>query len=258
MAIGTWKDAGDPSVYGAMDVDAGPAIAYLEKVNQKSKIKLTFTHFVGKVVAQAIEENPEINCVLRFGRLYPRKSIDVFFQVATDTQGKDLSGTTVRHANKKTLLQIAEEMQSSIRKIREKGDPDFRRMKNTMGLIPGMLVRWVINVTSFFLYTLNIWSPVFGSPKDPFGSIMVTSIGSIGLDMGFAPLVPYSKVPVLVAVGVIREVPVVRNGKIEVGTTARLCATFDHRVIDGMHASQLIRTVRRIFSDPEKELGGLV
>lgn len=255
IAIGTWKTAGDPSVYGTIEVDAVPALAYLEKLNQNSATKVTFTHFVGKSVAQAIAKHPEINCILRFGRLYPRKTIDIFFQVATDSQGKDLSGTTIREADKKSIFQIAQEMQESIHKIRNQGDPAFRRMKTSLGWIPGFLVTAVINFTSFILYTLNLWSPLFGSPKDPFGSVMITSIGSIGMDMAFAPLVPYSKVPALLAVGMIRDVPVVLEGKVEIGKRALLCATIDHRVIDGMHASQLAKTLRKIFADPEKELG---
>ncbi|MEO5970900.1 MAG: 2-oxo acid dehydrogenase subunit E2 [Bdellovibrionia bacterium] len=255
IAIGTWKTAGDPSVYGTVEVDVIPALAYLEKLNQNSEIKVTFTHFVGKVVAQAISEHPEINCILRFGRLYPRKTVDIFFQVATDTYGKDLSGTTIREADKKSVLQIAKEMQGSIQKIRNQGDPDFRRMKNTLGLIPGFFVSAAIKFTSLFLYTLNIWSAIFGSPKDPFGSVMITSIGSIGMDMAFAPLVPYSRVPALLAVGMIRDTPVIREGRVEVGKTVLLCATIDHRVIDGMHASRMVKTLRRIFADPQKELG---
>jgi pyruvate/2-oxoglutarate dehydrogenase complex dihydrolipoamide acyltransferase (E2) component len=255
VAIGTWKTVGDPSVYGTIDVDVGPALAYLEKLNQNSETKITFTHFVGKAVALAIAKHPEINCILRFGRLYPRKTVDIFFQVATDSLGRDLSGTTIREADKKSVFQIAQEMQESIDKIRNKGDPDFRRMKGTLGLIPGALVAVAINLTSLFLYTLNIWSALFGSPKDPFGSIMITSIGSIGMDMAFAPLVPYSRVPALLAVGMIRDVPVVCEGKIEIGKRALLCATIDHRVIDGIHASQMIKTLRKTFADPEKELG---
>lgn len=254
VAIGTWKTAGDPSVYGFIEMDAEPALAYLEKLKQNTEVKLTFTHFVGKAVAQAIERHPEINCILRFGKLYPRKTVDVFFQVATDFQGADLSGTTVREANKKSIIAIAEEMQNSIHKIRKEGDPSFRRMKNSIGFIPGFLVATVLNLTGFLLYTLNLWSPAFGSPKDPFGSIMITSIGSLGMDMAFAPLVPYSRVPALLAVGMIRDVPVVREGKIEIGKLALLCATIDHRVIDGVHAGQLVKTLKKIFANPEAEL----
>src|SRR5262249_21267720 len=102
---------------------------------------------------------------------------------------------------------------------------------------------------------LNIWTPLLGTPRDPFGSIMITNIGSLGLDMAFAPLVPYSRVPMLIALGAVREEPVVRGGQITVGKMIRLCSTFDHRVIDGVHAANMVRTAKAIFANPDKELG---
>jgi pyruvate dehydrogenase E2 component (dihydrolipoamide acetyltransferase) len=254
-AIGTWHTSGDPSVYGAIEVDVIPALAYLEKLNQNSNVKITFTHFVGKALAQTIEKHPEINCILRFGKLYPRKTIDIFFLVATDSEGKDLSGTTVREANKKSLLQVAQELHQNVHKIRKQGDPHFQRLKGFIGLIPGLFIGLGVKALGFILYTLNLWSPLFGTPKDPFGSIMLTSIGSIGMDMAFAPLVPWSKVPAILSVGMIRETPIVREGKVEAGKTALLCGTIDHRVIDGVHASLMIKSLRKIFAQPEKELG---
>ena len=81
---------------------------------------------------------------------------------------------------------------------------------------------------------------------------MVTNIGSLGLDT--ALLVPYSKVPVLIAVGESKLRPWVVDGQLAVRPILRLCATFDHRLIDGVHASHMSRTVQKIFADPEREL----
>ena len=54
-------------------------------------------------------------------------------------------------------------------------------------------------------------------PKDPFGGATITNIGSLGLDTGFVPLVPYTRVPIFVAPGKIDDVPVVENGKVVPG-----------------------------------------
>ena len=255
IAIGTWRTAGDPSVYGVTEIDAGPALAYLAKVKEKTGVRVTLSHFTGKAVAVTLARHPEINCILRFGRLYPRKHVDVFFQVATDAGGKDLSGTTLRDVDKKSVSELALEMQARVDAIRNKGDPEFRRMKGMMGMLPGLLTKYVLGFAGFFMYTFNLWSPLLGSPRDPFGSVMITNIGSLGLDMAFAPLVPYSRVPLLIALGTARETPVARNGKLEIAMITRICVTLDHRLIDGMHASKMSRTLTKIFADPEGELG---
>lgn len=252
VAIGTWQTVGDPSVYGILDFDAGPCLKYIEKLREKSGLHVTLTHLLGKAVALTLAKHPEINCTLRFGRLYPRKTIDIFFQVASDQTGKDLSGATLRNAETKSVLEICQEMNQSIETIRKKGDPGFRRMKSMMGLIPGGLVKYVIHWTSFILYTLNLWSPIFGSPRDPFGGVMITNIGSLGLDIAFAPLVPYSRVPILITVGSIRETPVIQKGQIVAAPICQLACTIDHRMIDGVHGSKMAATLKELLADPEK------
>ncbi len=252
IAVGTWKTVGDPSVYGVAEMDVAPALAYLEKMRVLTGVKLTLSHFTGKAIALTLARHPEINCMLRFSRLYPRKNVDVFFQVASDSSGLDLSGMTVRNADRKTIAEIALEMQDRVRAIREEGDPAFKQMKGTMGLLPSWATRYVLGIAGFMMYTLNLWSPLLGSPRDPFGSVMITNIGSLGLDMAFAPLVPYSRVPLLIAVGSAQEAPVVREGKLTVGHICKLSVTFDHRLIDGMHAARMLKTLTAIYADPEK------
>lgn len=255
VAIGTWRTAGDPSVYGMMEVPLESALAYIEEHSRASGERITVTHFAGKVCAETLKRHPEINCILRFGKLYPRKSVDVFFQVAADDTGEDLSGMTVRHADQKSLTEIAQEMGTRVRAIKSKTDKSFDRMKGLFGILPGFLSGCLLTITGFILYSLNLWTPLFGSPRDPFGSLMITNVGSLGLDTAFAPLVPYSRVPLLIALGAMREVAIVSEGQVKVGMVLKLCATFDHRLIDGVHASKMAKTIQKIFADPERELG---
>jgi pyruvate dehydrogenase E2 component (dihydrolipoamide acetyltransferase) len=79
---------------------------------------------------------------------------------------------------------------------------------------------------------------------------MITNIGSLGLDHAFVPLVPYSGVPILLALGATKQVPVVDDGKLAVGHAMNICATFDHRFIDGVHAASLARIVRSWIERP--------
>ena len=254
VAIGTWRSAGDPSVYGIIDADVTAALAYIDRLAKQTGERITLTHFIGRAIAEVCARHPEINCILRFGRLYPRSQVDIFFHVATESRGADLSGTTVRSADKKSVGEIAREMKDKVHDIRHKGDPGFKRMKGVMRLVPGFLAWPFVNVTGFILYTLNLWSPLMGMPRDPFGSAMVTNIGSLGLQTGLVPLVPYSRIPLLIAVGAVTDQPVIRNGGIEIRPVSRLGVTFDHRLIDGVHAGHMIKTFNRILHDPEKEL----
>lgn len=255
VALGTWSTVGDPSVYAELELNVESAREYLAKVSALTGKKLTLTHFVGKACAETIRRHPELNCLLRWGTLYRRSNIDIFFQVASDAKGEDLSGTTVRNIDQKNIVEIAEDMQKKVKRIRDTGDIDYKEMKKTMTRVPPWLGGYLLTLSSWLMYTLNLWTKLLGVPKDPFGSIMITSIGSIGLDRAFVPLVPYARIPCLVAIGALRDGILVIDGQIVVKPVISLCVTFDHRVIDGMHASHMAKTLKKIFAHPEEELG---
>jgi pyruvate/2-oxoglutarate dehydrogenase complex dihydrolipoamide acyltransferase (E2) component len=255
VALGTWNTVGDPSVYAELELNVESAKEYLSKVSSLTGKKLTLTHFVGKACAETIRRHPELNCLLRWGTLYRRSNIDIFFQVASDTKGEDLSGTTVRNIDQKDIVEIADDMQKKVKRIRDTGDIDYKEMKKTMKRTPPWLGGYLLTFSSWLMYTLNLWTKLLGVPKDPFGSIMVTSLGSIGLDRAFVPLVPYARIPCLVAIGALRDGILVIDGQIVVKPVISLCVTFDHRVIDGMHASHMAKTLKKIFAHPEAELG---
>jgi pyruvate dehydrogenase E2 component (dihydrolipoamide acetyltransferase) len=256
VAIGTWRTVGDPSVYGILEVDAGPALAYIARLRERTGMRVTLSHFMGRAMAEVLKRHPQINCIQRFGWLWPREDVDIFFQVASDAKGEDLSGMTVRNADRKTVLEITREMEERVRAIKEKRDRSFDRMKGLFGRIPPLLAGPLLTLSGFVMYTLNLWSPLLGAPRDPFGSVMITNIGSLGMDMAFAPLVPYSRVPLLIAMGAAKDAPVARDGRIEIAKMMKLCVTFDHRLIDGVHGSHMAKLLLRIFADPERELGG--
>ncbi len=107
-----------------------------------------------------------------------------------------------------------------------------------------------LKLLSFVMYTLNIDLSGVGIPKDAFGSATITNVGSLGLDTAYVPLVPYTRVPIFVAPGAVKDVPVVDDGKVVPGKIMNVNASFDHRFIDGFHASVLSKTLREFIENP--------
>jgi len=258
IAIGTWRTAFDPQVYGCLALRMEPALAYMAEFRRRTGKRLTVTHMVAKAAGLALTEMPEANAILRYGRVYERKTISVFLQVAmTDPEtGKpDLSGTTLHGIDRLSLEEIVEATEKKVSSVRARKDPELERSRGVFSKLPGILVFWVLRAMSFLLYTLNLDLAALGLPKDGFGSIMITNIGSLGLDEAYAPLVPWSRVPMVVAVGKIADEPVVDDGQVRAGKVMRLCATFDHRFIDGAHAGVLSKVMTRVFRAPEEAFG---
>lgn len=260
IAIGTWRTAYDPTVYGTLALRADKVLWYLGEFRERTGKRATLSHLMAKAVSITLSEMPDANAILRWNRIYLRNDIGVFFQVAMEdevTGEIDLSGATIFDAHKKSLLEIVEEFEKKVGSVRKKEDKNLEGSRNLFKSIPFFLLNTMLDLIGWLSFTLNLDLRWAGIPKDPFGSAMVTNIGSLGLEEAYVPLVPYSRVPLLIALGQVKDEAVVEDGKLEIGKMVRAFATFDHRVLDGMHASKMSKTLKRIFADPEKELGPL-
>lgn len=261
IAIGTWRTTRDPSVYGAIAIEMDETLRYLEAFKARTGKRITVSHLMAKAIGKVLVALPDANAILRFDRIYLRQSADVFFQVAMQdpqTGQVDLSGLTIRGADHKPMAEIVDEFERVAGKVRAGKDAEKESTRRTFQRLPGWLVGPVLDLVSFLTYTLNLDLSFLGLPKDPFGSAMVTNVGSLGLEEAYVPLVPYSKVPLLVAVGALKRVAVVREGdRIEAATVMKLFATFDHRVLDGAHAAKMASTLQAVFADPWTHFGGV-
>jgi pyruvate dehydrogenase E2 component (dihydrolipoamide acetyltransferase) len=213
--------------------------------------RLTVTHMMGRAVGAVLEKMPDANAILRGSHVYLRKEIAVFFQVVLEdpvTGEIDLSGMTLRQPHKKTLVEIVDECEARIAKVKAHKEKELEQSRGMLSSLPGFLVGPALRFTSWLGYDLNLRLP--GVPRDAFGSVMITNIGSIGLEEAYAPLVPYSRVPILLAVGAIEDTVAVEHGAVVPAKRMKVCATFDHRIIDGAHAAVMAKTLRAWFERP--------
>ena len=253
IAIGSWTTAYDPSVYGTLEVPMDEAMRYLADFRARTGRRLTISHMMAKVAAMALKEVPDANALLRWNRIYLRKRIGIFFQVVMTDEGEgkaDLSGATLYDLERKSLLEICDEFEAKVGTVRRREDPSLEGTRKTFLAVPYFALNALLRLISFLAFTLNLDLRWAGVGKDPFGSMMITNVGSLGLDTAFVPLVPFSRVPILLALGTARDVPVARDGAVSVAKIMRVNATFDHRLIDGFHASVLSRVVRDWFEHP--------
>ncbi len=257
MALGTWHTAYDPSVYGSLTLRMERAEAYLDRFRRATGKRVTFSHMMAKAAAAALQAMPDANAILRLGSIYLRDRIGVFFQVVLEdpiTGEIDLSGATIFEPEEKSLLAIVDEFQERTARVRGGGDrKDAAR--NIFRRAPSFAIGPILDAVGFFGYTLNLDLEKLGVPNDAFGSIMITNIGTLGLEEAYPPLVPYSRVPIVMAMGAVQDAPVVEDGAVVPGRVMKVCATFDHRVLDGAHAAIMVRTLRSWMEDPEKHFG---
>lgn len=79
-------------------------------------------------------------------------------------------------------------------------------------------------------------------------TITLTSLGALG-GIASTPVINYPEVAI-VGVNRIVERPMLRHGQVVARSLMNLSSSFDHRVVDGLHAAQFIQALRVRLETP--------
>jgi pyruvate dehydrogenase E2 component (dihydrolipoamide acetyltransferase) len=251
VAVHAWRPPQDPSVYAIVDVPVGGAIAYIDKVREATGARVTVTHMVARAVALGIRAFPQLNGIVARKRIMLRESVDIFIQVATQG-GRDLSGFKVVRADEKTVVEIARECEQRVELLRTRRDKQVERTKSVLDRIPMPILGPVMRTIAYLIYDLDLDLSRFGIVKDEFGSAMVSNIATFGLTTAMAPLVPFSRTPLVVLVGQVEDRAVVEDGHVVVRPMLTLGVTFDHRFMDGYQGGKMADLMRAYIEDPAR------
>jgi len=192
-------------VYLLTEVDAGP----LRAARDASANRPSYVSFVVKAVAEVLTGYPDARAVLH-GRFRPRLAVfddvhaKVLFDKTVDGQRCVLSGT-VESAQRQSLDQI----QRTI---------DQYKYAEVDDVGPFRDVRRVQRLGTFAVTSVG---------QEPVQTILPMISGTIG-----------------VGVGRIVERPVARGGEVVVAPVLTLSLTFDHRVIDGAMAAEILGRIK--------------
>lgn len=191
---------------------------------------------VGYVVVaagQVLAKHPEANAAIQ-GRLRPRVARYPFVhaKVALDRTlngSRVVLATVVPNAHEATVADVQAHLDRTRDADAERG-PEFagiRRVHRT--LMPLAWVRFRRAVRDLTIRPLLT------------GTVAVTSLGHRDVD-GFHSV---GGTTVTLGVGRIVERPVVRDGHVVVAPVMRLSLTFDHRVIDGAEAADVLTDLKQ-------------
>jgi hypothetical protein len=251
LAGSAWGRPMDPQFYGDMELDAGALLSYAEQARRAAGAHVTVTHLIGRAVAHGLTLVPELRVRLTRGREHARESVDVFF-IVTAAGGQELTGVKVGAADRKSAVQIADELTCRCAAIEAGHDPELGRGKALLTTLPPSLLRVALRLGAWLTSDLNIDLSRLGMPRQAFGAAMITSVGMWGVSHAYSPLAHYYRVPLLILVGAVRKTPVAANDDVVVRPMLTLTATFDHRYVDGFHASQFADAVRSYCQDPAR------
>jgi pyruvate dehydrogenase E2 component (dihydrolipoamide acetyltransferase) len=248
IAGAMWRESNDPQIYGALEIDATAMLAFLESARAAGH-RVTPTCLVGRALARALREVPDLNVRLSFGRAVPRDAIDIFF-ITVVGGGSDLSGVKVARTDEKSAVEVAADLAGRARSLKGGKDPGFERSKSLMNVLPTPVLRAALHAVAFVTGELGVAVPALSLEAEPFGSAMVSSLGSLGMPTAFVPLAWMYKVPLIVVAGEIADKPVAVDKRVEIRPMLPISASIDHRYVDGWHIGKLLKPFRAYLEDP--------
>ncbi len=238
----------DSKIFGSVEID----VTGLEEfVNQKRRLglKITLTHIFVLIVARALKhEVPELNTFIRRGNVVSREHVDVMVSVLNEK--REMSSVKITGAETLNLSELAARMNDEILNSRAGKESKTMRFKGMLASIPWPFRNWLYRILKLITIDWGLSYPSIGLTADSFGSVVISNIGSIGLDIGFPALFPSSNVALVFVMGGISKKPVVIDDQVVIRRIMTLGATLDHRCVDAMHGGKLFKYIKQVVRDP--------
>jgi pyruvate dehydrogenase E2 component (dihydrolipoamide acetyltransferase) len=239
----------DSKIYGTVDLDVTELEKYIT-AKRKQGTKTTMTYLLTLIIGRAIrQEVPELNTYIKRGKITQRKQVDATVSVLLP--GGQMGSVKIENTDQLTTEEISAKIGKEIAQSRKGDENETMQSKNKLSAVPWPFRNWLFKLYRTATIHWGMSMPGLGLDANSFGSYVVSNIGSVGLDTGYAALLPSSNISFVMVLGNIMKKPVVINNEIVIRRIMSISATLDHRVVDGSHGGKMFRIIKHLIKNPE-------
>ncbi|MCC6137572.1 MAG: 2-oxo acid dehydrogenase subunit E2 [Bdellovibrionaceae bacterium] len=247
LAPGIWTNRQMGMIYAHVDLDIHDVHSITEMQINKSKSPFAWVLFV---LFKSMHSSPEICRVLTLGGIWRNRKMS--FTVVADRDSSDLRFFKLEPTPEWTVDDFQEAIEQQLQLMQDNWDHhngwSFRWIKK----FPSFLLSSIFKLMSILFYDFKISGKFLGLDKNPFSPVIVSNIGSLSLDQGHVPLVPFMRNMMSIGIGKIQQKAVVHNNQITARWTLPLSFTIDHRYMDGVHCNQILKKIRATVTSTSK------
>ena len=248
-------DRAAASNYITDTIDLTPIEHYVRAKRLEGLSGFGITHVFLAAYVRIIAQYPAINRFCSGQHVYARDR-DIEFVMAVKTKmTTDAPDTMI-----KVHFDPADTPEDIYRKLNEKIlevkdaplDSDFDKTAKVLTYIPGVLLKfvvWLLKVMDYFGLI-----PPFLLGVSPFhGSVILTSMGSLGIPPIIHHLYDFGNLPVFLALGCKYKRNVVEaDGSVVVKKYADFTVNCDERICDGFYFAAALKYMRKFLAHPER------
>jgi chloramphenicol O-acetyltransferase len=241
----------DPTMVWGTEVSAEELSRYVRERNRNSKILFSQAHVLVQAVGRALRRHPELNRRIVGHRIYDFRDVNVRMMTYNRRQ-KEVEVLLIRNVDSLSLERIARILWKNQHRAASGDTLDYLDKAWLRRHFPGPLLGWMVRA---YLYL----DSKFNLPKiDRIDRIACSPVLVNYLAFSGAPPMrtykpsnyPHESSTLSVTMGRIEQVPVVKNGQVEVGQVAPLFVRADHRIANAYQLAQFTETVRRLLTNP--------
>ena len=233
-------------------IDITEADKFLREMRKKGYKSITVLHVFIAAYIRAIAMRPGINRFCSGQKIYHRNTIEINMAVkkemsldAPDTMIK------VRFEPTDTITDVYEKFNAVVEKATAEGsNTDFDKTARTLTRLPGILFRTTVRLLEFLDY--HGWLPQALLDVSPFhGSMIITSMGSLGIPPIYHHLYNFGNLPVFISYGLKYHKNVMNaNGVVERRTMIDVKVVTDERICDGFYFASALKLIRKFVASP--------
>ena len=233
-------------------IDITEADKFLREMRKKGYKSISVLHVFIAAYIRAIAMRPGINRFCSGQKIYHRNTIEINMAVkkemsldAPDTMIK------VRFEPTDTITDVYEKFNAVVEKATAEGsNTDFDKTARWLTRLPGILFRGTVRLLEFLDY--HGWLPQALLDVSPFhGSMIITSMGSLGIPPIYHHLYNFGNLPVFISYGLKYHKNVMNaNGAVERRTMIDVKVVTDERICDGFYFASALKLIRKFVASP--------
>lgn len=241
----------DNEAFIRVTVDLTSAEEFLAKKNAENpEYKYNIFQLVLTAILKTIKQRPKMNYFIANQNMYERNDLTAAFTVKkifSDHGGEALA--RIKAKDEDTLDSIHNEIYRQVSFCRsDKKDASTESM-DFVQKIPG---KHLIGAVVRFL-DRHGWMPASMIATDPYQcSVVLTNLGSIGLDAGYHHMTNWGTNSVFCAIGIKKKSPFYDDeGNVTMRQSIELGLTIDERIADGYYYSKTVKLLKHLLENPE-------
>ena len=240
----------DNEAYMRLSVDISYTEEYIKEYNKlHPDNRIAIFDIVIAAALKLIRLRPQLNRFITNQTMYQRNNISAAFTVKKDFRDDgDETLARIVATDDDNLESLSRQIRQQIADCKNYDDPSTEAM-NVIMKIPG---KHFISKVARFL-DKHGWMPKEAIATDPYQcSVVLTNLGSIGLDIGYHHLMNWGTNSIFVVVGTKKFKPHYdQAGNVTMRKELDLSFTIDERISDGFYYGRSMKLLKTLIENPK-------